>query len=57
MHDLPFKDEGFPAQPVTLQTEDAVISALAKRKELFVIHASGDRASIINRNDLVPECW
>jgi len=57
MHDIPFKDEGFPAQPVAFLIEDAGISALAERKGSFVIHASGDRASIIKRNDFVPEYW
>jgi len=56
MHDIPFKGESYPTQPVAFLTEDAVISALTERKGLFVIHASGDRASIINRNDFVPKC-
>jgi len=57
MHDIPFKGESYPTQPVAFLTEDAGVSALTERKGLFVIRATGDRASIINRNDFVPECW
>jgi len=42
---------------VAFLTEDAGISSLAERKGLFVIRATGESASIINRNDFVPKIW
>jgi hypothetical protein len=42
---------------VAFLTEDAGISSVAERKGLFVIRATGDSASIVNRNDFVPKCW
>ncbi len=42
---------------VAFLAEDAGTSALAERKGLFMIRATGDSASIINRNDFVPKCW
>lgn len=42
---------------VAFLTEDSGTSSLAERKGLFVIRATGDSASIVNRNDFVPKCW
>jgi len=42
---------------VAFLTEDSGTSALAERKGLFVIRAPKDSASIINRDDFVPDCW
>jgi len=42
---------------VAFLTEDSGTSSLAERKGLFVIRATGDSASIINRNDFVPKIW
>ena len=42
---------------VAFLTEDSGTSSLAERKGLFVIRATGDSASIVNRNDFVPKIW
>ncbi|MDD3135436.1 MAG: hypothetical protein PHF64_02935 [Methanoregula sp.] len=42
---------------VAFLTEDSGTSSLAERKGLFVIRATGDSASIVNRIDFVPQCW
>ncbi|MFA5212983.1 MAG: hypothetical protein WC406_06600 [Methanoregula sp.] len=42
---------------VAFLTENSGTSSLAERKGLFVIRATGDSASIVNRNDFVPKCW
>jgi hypothetical protein len=42
---------------VAFLTEDAGTSAMADKKGLFVIRATGDSASIINADDFVPKTW
>jgi len=42
---------------VAFLTEDAGTSAMAEKKGLFVIRATGDSASIINADDFIPKTW
>ncbi len=38
-------------------SEDSGTAAMAEKKGLFVIRATGDSASIVNTNDFVPKIW
>ena len=38
-------------------SEDSGTVAMAEKKGLFVIRATGDSASIVNTNDFVPKIW
>jgi Holliday junction resolvase-like predicted endonuclease len=42
---------------VAFLSEDSGTVTLAERKGLFVIRATGDSASIINRSEFVPKTW
>lgn len=42
---------------VAFISEDAGTAAMAEKKGLFVIRATGDSASIVNMNDFTPKIW
>jgi hypothetical protein len=42
---------------VAFISEDSGVSVMAERKGLFVIRATGDSASIINRDNFKPKVW